>query len=201
MRWNSSLPARHAPIVVDVKHVTQSIPSPSRFHLLLPTVTRITHFAFQSIGGEDERRRRRRRRKSRRHSRPSVVLAGPEHLSQSAYRLKVMLPPTLKILACIFSPALRVRCFARDSSRFRRVRDAPAFPPAAESCACRFRWHWEVSSPPRWRSRRCGSACPEPHSGCALGFSHRFFYLIVAHCFELLFAVSAGRILAMNYKS
>ena len=40
-----------------------------------------------------------------------------------------------------FSPPLRGRCFARDSSRFRRVRDAPAFPPAAESCACRFRWH------------------------------------------------------------
>ena len=42
-----------------------SPPSPSRFHLLLPTVTRTTHFTFQSIGGEDEGRRRRRRQKSR----------------------------------------------------------------------------------------------------------------------------------------
>ena len=40
-----------------------------------------------------------------------------------------------------FSPLLHGQCFAQDSLRFRRVRDAPAFPPAAESCACRFRWH------------------------------------------------------------
>ena len=73
-----------------------------------------------------------------------------------------------------FSPLLCGQCSARDSSRFRRIRDAPAFPPAAESCAGRFRWHCTVWPPPRRLSCRCGSACPQPHPGSALGLSRRF---------------------------
>ena len=73
-----------------------------------------------------------------------------------------------------FSPLLCGQCSARDSSRFRRIRDAPAFPPAAESCAGRFRWHCTVWPPPPRLSCRCGSACPQPHPGSALGLSRRF---------------------------
>ena len=73
-----------------------------------------------------------------------------------------------------FSTLLCGQCSARDSSRFRRIRDAPAFPPAAESCAGRFRWHCTVWPPPRRLSCRCGSACPQPHPGSALGLSRRF---------------------------
>ena len=89
--------------------------SPSRFHLLTPAVTVTTHFAFQTIGGEDEGRRRRRRRKNRRCSRPSVVLAGTERLRRSACGLKVMLATTLAIPSCIFPPSLPVRFLDRDS--------------------------------------------------------------------------------------
>lgn len=76
-------------------------PPPPTVPFTLHFITRTTHPAVHSIGREGERRRRRRRRKSQRHSRPSVGLAGPERLHRSACRLKVMLLPTLKILACI----------------------------------------------------------------------------------------------------
>ena len=72
-------------------HFAPPPPLPSRFHLLLPSVTRTTHPAVQSIGGEGERRRRRRRRKSRRHSRPLLVFAGPERRRRSSRSEKVRL--------------------------------------------------------------------------------------------------------------
>ena len=90
------------PTAVAVEHVAHFAPPPLTVPFTLDFITHTTHPTVQSIGREGERRRRRRRRKSRRHLRPSVGLAGPERLRRSACRLKVMLLPTLKILACIY---------------------------------------------------------------------------------------------------
>ena len=89
------------PTAVAVNHVAHFAPPPLTVPFTLHFITHPTHPAVHSIGREGERRRRRRRRKSRRHSRPSVGLAGPERIRRSAYRVKVMLLPTVTFLPCI----------------------------------------------------------------------------------------------------
>ena len=126
-------------------------------------------------------------------------LAGPERLRWSACKLKVMLPPMLKILACI-SPLPSVVDASleihRDSgglamrrrSRRRRSLVLAIFGGIGQFRHRRGGGHAGVVRPAGAPSWLC------------LGIGPSFFCPIVAHCLEMLFAISAGRILLMNFK-
>ena len=129
------------PTAVAVNHVSHFAPLPSRFHLLAPL-----HYSPNPPRSSFDWKRRREEKATAEaeESTAFAAVGGTRRTGASSpERLQIEgNAPSHAQNPCLhFSPPLRGRCFARDSSRFRRVRDAPAFPPAAESCACRFRWH------------------------------------------------------------